>query len=74
MKINDTFYEPVSIHLNKTMEYLAFEENNYKLSNDFNLIYNIIWNTHKLRGLLNISLKKPVKEITIVTDCYVNEN
>ena len=75
LKINDTFYEPPSIHLNyKITNYLVFDENNLKLAEDFNLIYNIIWNIHKLRGLLNISLKKPVREVTIVTNCYVNDN
>jgi isoleucyl-tRNA synthetase len=75
LKINDSFYEPQSIHLNnKINEYLSFDKENYKLANDFNLIYNIIWYTHKLRGISNISLKKPIKDVTIITDSYINQN
>lgn len=73
--LNDTYYESDSIHLNnKIMDYLIFHTTNYELANNFNLIYNIIWNIHKLRGSLNISLKKPIKEVTIITDTYVNNN
>lgn len=75
LNINDNFYNKQSIHLNNNIiNYIEFEENYYELANDFNIIYNIIWNIHKLRGLLNMSLKKPVREIIIITDLYINQN
>ena len=75
LTINDSFFNQISIHLtNSLTDYVIFNNDDYKLANDFNLIYNIIWNVHKLRGISNISLKKPIKEIIIVTDSYINQN
>jgi isoleucyl-tRNA synthetase len=83
--LNDTYFESVSIHLKENINnYLIFNisnessnfyiNSNFNIANNFNLIYNIIWNIHKIRGTCNISLKKPIKEVTIISDSYINQN
>ena len=61
---SDTFFMHESIHLGKRDNYITIN----KSANDFNFIYNVILNVYKIRGKMNLSLKKPVKSITIVHD------
>ena len=65
-----------SVHLIEKNEYIVI--NNQKLANDFDIVYSIIWNIYQLRGIHNISMKKPLKSISISVDMefdniYTNE-
>lgn len=43
------------------------------LANSFDIIYNIILNIHQLRGLNNLSLKKPIKSINLIIDKKIDD-
>jgi isoleucyl-tRNA synthetase len=67
----DPFYRYTSIHLVNAYDYpyitlSEFQDN--VLSTDFDICYKLISATHQLRGVHNISLKKPIKKLTIVID------
>lgn len=55
-----------SIHLFGYFKYIELQEEQKSLSNNFDIIYNIIVNIYKLRGSFNISMKKPIKMINII--------
>ncbi len=59
-----------STHLINKLEYTYIELSSIQLSqsNDFDIIYNMIEEIYKLRGINNISLKKPIKSISLVID------
>ena len=58
----------LSIHLVQKEKYMEFNKTQFDQATDFHIVYNIIWNIHKLRGLANISLKKPIKSVTVIID------
>jgi isoleucyl-tRNA synthetase len=70
IKHSDSYFDNESIHLCNTHKYIDLTDQE---ANDFNIIYTIICNVHKLRGSINLSLKKPVKSITIVIDNILEE-
>jgi isoleucyl-tRNA synthetase len=70
-KLNEMFtFEDAeeSIHLVDATEinYLTIPEELSVLAVDFDIIYNIIFTIYQMRGSYNLSMKKPVKNITIV--------
>jgi isoleucyl-tRNA synthetase len=70
-EINDCFFEPLSIHLNNKLtenNYLKSLDDKEQLAIDFDIVYNIINTIYQLRGLYNISAKKPIRSISIVLD------
>ncbi len=67
----DNIFHTKSIHLVDSNDYLYVninDQNLIKLGLDFDICYNLIWQIHQLRGLNNISLKKPIKQLTIIID------
>jgi len=69
--IYDDFFEPLSIHLNDKLNeftYLTISEDKAKLATDFDIVYNIIATIYQLRGLANVSAKKPLRSVSIVLD------
>ncbi len=69
---NDNYFKYESIHLGKRDNYVRLDDAKLGLANDFNFVYNIILNVYKIRGSCNLSLKKPIKSITIVHDDSIN--
>jgi isoleucyl-tRNA synthetase len=69
--IMDDFFEPESIHLNDKLtesSYIIIGYEQSKLSTDFDIVYNIITSIYQLRGLINMSMKKPLRSVSIVMD------
>jgi isoleucyl-tRNA synthetase len=69
--IMDDFFEPQSIHLNDKItesSYIKLGHEQSKLSTDFDIVYNIITCIYQLRGLVNMSMKKPLRSVSIVMD------
>jgi isoleucyl-tRNA synthetase len=69
--ISDDFFEPTSIHLNdklNELSYLTIGEEKARLSTDFDIVYNIIGTIYQLRGMANMSAKKPLRSVSIVLD------
>jgi isoleucyl-tRNA synthetase len=62
------FYQSESVHLNSINEYVNLNTEQITYSNDFNIIYNMIKEIYMLRSSNNISLKKPIKSISLVID------
>ena len=67
---SDNIFNLDTIHLydyslNKSIE---LNQEQRFMSNDFDIIYNIIQQIYQLRGLNNINMKKPIKSINIVID------
>ena len=67
LSLDDTYFAFNSIHLgtNCRSKYIKIDNS---LSTDFNIIYTIISNVHKIRGSCNLSLKKPIKSLTVLLD------
>jgi isoleucyl-tRNA synthetase len=55
-----------SVHLIGNIEFTELNEEQVSLSNNFDIIYNIVVNIYKLRGSYNISMKKPIKMVSII--------
>ena len=72
----DDFFDPISIHLNDNLTETSFmkvSEEKEKLSTDFDIVYNIINTIYQLRGLSNMSARKPLRSISIVLDDTFDE-
>jgi isoleucyl-tRNA synthetase len=67
LSLDDSYFAFNSIHLgtNCRSKYIKIDNS---LSTDFNIIYTIISNVHKIRGSCNLSLKKPIKSLTVLLD------
>ncbi len=67
---NDAIYSLDSIHLydKKQSPYIELTPEQLSKSDDFDIIYNMINQIYQLRGINNISLKKPIKSISVVID------
>jgi isoleucyl-tRNA synthetase len=67
----DTFFEPISIHLNDTLnitDYIDDLGDKQTLAVDFDIVFNIINIIYQLRGSINMSARKPLRSISIVLD------
>lgn len=66
----EKLFELQSIHLfdNSEIQYINLNLNQESQSNDFNIIYNIINQIYRLRGLNSINLKKPIKTVNLLID------
>lgn len=65
----DDFFVYESIHLNNIYDtelYCKIPEEKYYLVSDFDIIYNIIVTIYKLRGLVNMTVKKPFSSVKII--------
>jgi isoleucyl-tRNA synthetase len=74
-EIYDEFFEPLSIHLNDLLtqfNYIIIPEEQHKLATDFDIVYNIIFTIYQMRTINNISLRKPLRSISIVVDDTFN--
>ena len=72
----DDFFDPISIHLNDNLTETSFmkvSEEKEKLSTDYDIVYNIINTIYQLRGLSNMSARKPLRSISIVLDDTFDE-
>lgn len=70
------FYKYTSIHESeiKFETFIKLSKEQISIAKNFNIIYNIIFNIHQLRGINNISLKKPIKSVNIVLNMInINE-
>ncbi len=64
----DPYFNKISIHLNNVYsdkEYIKLSSNKLSYANDFDIIYKILVGIYQLRGIHNISFKKPIKMIKI---------
>jgi isoleucyl-tRNA synthetase len=74
--IRDELFEPLSIHLNDKLNeqtYILISDEKNKFATDFDIIYNIINTIYQLRGLSNISAKKPLRSVSIVLEDSFDE-
>jgi isoleucyl-tRNA synthetase len=74
--INDSFFDSQSIHLNDKLtetSYIEIMGDKEQFATDFDIVYNIINTIYQLRGINNLSLKKPLRSISIVLDDTFNE-
>lgn len=62
------FYNVNSVHLSEPTNFVELSFNQIAHSYDFDIIYNIIKELYQLRGINNISLKKPLKSVCLVID------
>ena len=73
----DDIYYTKSIHLvdSSTNTYIDAKLSNSIITTglDFDICYNLIWQIHQMRGLNNISLKKPIKKLIIIMDDTFNQ-
>ena len=58
----------LSIHLIESQDFIELSPEQISKSNDFDIIYNIISYVYQLRSLNDISLKKPIKSISLLWD------
>lgn len=75
-EIKDCFFEPQSIHLNDKLtenSYFKTLGDKKQFAIDFDIVYNIINTIYQLRGLSNISIKKPIRSISIILDDTFDE-
>lgn len=69
--IKDDFFNYDSIHLNNSLtekNYINIIDEKNCFATDFDIIYNIINTVFQLKGIHNISVKKPIRTISIVLD------
>lgn len=69
--ISDDFFESKSIHLNDYLgetSYMIIPEVQRTLATDFDIVYNIIGTIYQMRGSVNMSMKKPLRSVSIVLD------
>lgn len=67
----DPYFTKNSIHLNNVYsenEYIKLSESKLSYANDFDIIYKILVGIYQLRGIHNISFKKPIKMIKIAVE------
>jgi isoleucyl-tRNA synthetase len=67
----DPYFTKISIHLNNVYsenEYIKLSESKLSYANDFDIIYKILVGIYQLRGIHNISFKKPIKMIKIAVE------
>ena len=70
-EIIDDFFEAESIHLNDRLTqntYIKVSDDKNKLATDFDIVYNIINTIYQLRGIANLSAKKPLRTVSVVID------
>jgi len=67
--IFDEYFETESIHLKVGLgEYMNITTEKINLATDFDIVYNIINTIYQLRGISNMSAKKPLRSVSIVMD------
>ena len=69
--IDDLFWQYQSIHLNNLiseLSYMIIPEDKLNLAIDFDIVYNIIFTILQIRSQYNISVKKPLRSISIIID------
>ena len=67
----DPYFVKNSIHLNNVFsesEYIKLSSSKLSYANDFDIIYKILVGIYQLRGIHNISFKKPIKMIKIAVE------
>jgi isoleucyl-tRNA synthetase len=66
----DTYFIKNSIHLENNLEtFINIKESNkMKYACDFDIIYQILLGIYQLRGIHNISFKKPIRSVKIAVD------
>ncbi len=65
---DNEFYSASSVHLNESTDFVELSSEQVAHSYDFDIIYNIIKELYQMRGINNISLKKPLKNVSLVID------
>lgn len=67
--IFDEYFNTESIHLKVAVcEYMNITTDKINLATDFDIVYNIINTIYQLRGISNMSAKKPLRSVSIVMD------
>jgi len=67
--IFDEYFETTSIHLKVGLnDYINITTDKINLAIDFDIVYNIINTIYQLRGISNMSAKKPLRSVSIVMD------
>ncbi|AYV79947.1 MAG: isoleucyl-tRNA synthetase [Gaeavirus sp.] len=65
----------ISIHLINTLpDYITIPKSKIQHATDFDIIYNVINVTHQIRGSININLKKPIRNLSIVLEDTFEDN
>lgn len=63
-----------SVHLVQLEKFINLDQFQYEKSFDFDIIYNIILQIYQIRSINNLSLKKPIKNISLIWDDKLIEN
>lgn len=71
LKLYDFFDE--SIHLVESQEFVKLGPEQIAKSIDFDIIYNMIIQIYQMRSMNDISLKKPVKQVSLIWDIELEQ-